>query len=273
MAWVGVEKDKVETKRFRDFIRRLSYKPRREFVLSVRTSRGWIKFNVVEVAGFVDGVARIVASELNAAGLEAGEHLIMGETSARLWDEAVRVAFPDGKEEVITILTYDGFLDIRIPNENVEGLNATITIAGKVYELPLSLNDLTEIYSKGKEWVEKVEKAAMAYGITKVVSEEALEAVRRGFKPGRKVEIDYEAGYVLIWEEGKIRTKPLSTYLLELLMEDNVEDAVRIYENAPENTKKDLENMVKEEMELQKSLGREDLVNKYSVFLSKIKKP
>jgi len=272
LAWIGVEKNKVEIGKFKEFIERLSYKPKGELTLSIKTSRGWMDFNVIEVVAFVEGIARIIAKEFNVAGLEAGEHLIMGETSARLWDEAVRVVFPDGKEEVITILTYDGFLDIRIPNDNVKGLNATITIAGKVYELPLTLNDLSEIYSKGKEWIEKIEKAAMAYGINRVISKEAIEALRRGIKPGRKVEVDYEAGYVLIWEEGKLRTIPIPTHILELLTNDKVEDAVKIYENAPENIKKEIEDVVKEETELQRSLGRENLASKYETFLSKIKK-
>jgi len=270
LAWIGVE-GKIGSDRLRKLLERLSYRPVKELKISVKTSKGWMEFNVFEVIGFVEGAARVVSGELKAAGLEAGDHLILGEVSARLWEEAVKVVFPDGSEEVIPILTYDGFLDIRIPNENVRGVKATIVIAGKVYELPLSLKDLEEIYSKGKEWAEKVEKAAMAYGVRKVLSQEAIEALLKGTRIGRKIEVDHESGYVIISERGRITTKPVSTYILELLAEGSLDEAKKIYKELPEEMRNDVRSIVEEERDIQRSLGRDDLANTYEEFLKKIK--
>ena len=170
MPWIGVEAEKVEKKKFEETILRYGLTVFGEIEVEIKTSRGWLKFTVLEVGGFVEGLARDLSKLFEVATVEAGPHLILGEPSAKIWDEAVKVVFPDGEEEVIPVFTNDGFLDVRIPNERIKGVRGSIVVSGKKYELPLTPESLVEIYTKGEELFKKVEKAASVYGISSIVS-------------------------------------------------------------------------------------------------------
>ncbi len=231
---------------------------RSELEIEVKTSRGWIAFHVFDVTGFVEGLASYIATLYNVVALEAGKHLILGEVSAKLWDEAVKIVFPDGKSETIAIFTFDGFLDVRMPTGNVRGVKPQMVIGGKTYDLPLSLEDIVEIYGISKDYLEKIEKAASIYGLSRIISSDAIKELRNIKKKEgieRKVEIDYESGYVLILEGRKIVTKNIERYVTELLEEGRVEEAYGIYENAPQELKKDITEAVKDLYYLRKISG------------------
>jgi tetratricopeptide (TPR) repeat protein len=225
-------------------------------VVEVRTRRGWVKLRLYDVEGEVEGVAASLASALKAPALESGPHLILGEVSARLWDEGAKVVFPDGSSEVVALYTYDGFLDVRMPTDYVKGLKATIRVGGKTYELPLKLEDLIEIQGRGPDALEKLEKAVAVYGLEKIISREALEELKRR-KAEVKVEVDYEAGFVLVKEGGKVRVAALRDYFLELLYRGEHERAKKVYDEAPEEVKRSLLETVREEYNALKELGEE----------------
>ena len=255
MPWIGVEAEKVEKKKFGETVLRYGLTVFGEIEVEIKTSRGWLKFIVLEVGGFVEGLARDLSKLFDAAAIEAGPHLILGEPSAKIWDEAVKVVFPDGEEEVIPVFTNDSFLDVRIPNERIKGVKGSIVVGGKKYELPLTPESLIEIYNKGEELFKKVEKAASVYGISSIVSAEALKALREKTKAPPRYEIDYDAGLALIYEKNRIKTVNIITFLLDLLLKGFEQEALKIFEKAPEKLKIRIREAVKEEYEVYRDIG------------------
>ena len=255
MPWIGVEAEKVEKKKFEETVLRYGLTVFGEIEVEIKTSRGWLKFIVLEVGGFVEGLARDLSKLFDAAAIEAGPHLILGEPSAKIWDEAVKVVFPDGEEEVIPVFTNDSFLDVRIPNERIKGVKGSIVVGGKKYELPLTPESLIEIYTKGEKLFKKVEKAASVYGISSIVSAEALKALREKTKAPPRYEIDYDAGLALIYEKNRIKTVNIITFLLDLLLKGFEQEALKIFEKAPEKLKIRIREAVKEEYEVYRDIG------------------
>lgn len=189
MPWLGVSAECPRGAEAEELLKSMGYIPRRKLQLEVLVEGSWTRFSVFEVHGFVEGVARVLAEDLGCVALESGPHLVLGEVSAKIWDEAAKVVFPDGREVLIPILTYDAFLDVVLPTPKVRGLEGRITILGKTYKLPLSKEDLAEIARLGEKYLEKVERAAAAYGLSRIISESALEFL----KPVKKVEeLEYE---------------------------------------------------------------------------------
>ncbi|RLE88500.1 MAG: hypothetical protein DRJ96_00100 [Thermoprotei archaeon] len=255
MPWIGVAEE-VSEEEAREAIRGAGLFPKKVIgTIEIKTGRGWVKFRVYEVEGSVEGVAELLAPQVNAPVFESGRHLILGEASARLWDEGAKIVFPDGVSEVVPIFTFDGFLDVRMPTDNVKGLKATIVVGGRTYELPLKLSDLVEIYSMGRKALEKVEKAASVYGLEKVISRDALEELKKRRERVVKVEVDYETGFVLILEGDRIRTAPLKNFFLDLIHEGKVERAKEILEGAPEQVRRELLEALKEDYEASKAMA------------------
>jgi len=271
LSWVGIEEKFEDVDKVKSILTNNGFIVLGRKNISVKTSRGWINFLVFDVGGFTEGMANLLSKELNVIALESGKHLILGETSAKLWDEAVKIVFPDGESEIIPVFTFDGFLDLRMPTENIRGVNPTIVIFGKVYNLPLTIEDIVEIYRKNKKGIEKIEKAASIYGLEKVISKEAIDALKEKRDANIKVEIDYETGYVLISNGFSINTRPLSSYFLSLILEDKINEALNIYNNAPINIKEDLKTIVVEEFKIQKNLGAIKNIERLKKFIDKIK--
>ena len=255
MPWLGVEAGKKSREELKNLMEERGLRVLGFRSVEIKTSKGWIKFDVAEIAGFVEGYARELAASLGVVAMEAGPHLVLGEPSARLWDEAAKIVFPDGSEETVPILTYDGFLDLRVPTENVKGLKGTITIGGKVYEIPLSPDDLVEVYRRGEEHFKKVEKAVSVYGVTRIISREALTALAKVKRGPPKYEVDYEAGLAFVYEEGRIRTVSVPAFTLELAIKGFVEEAFSLFSKAPDRIKEAIRSGVKEEYEIYKSIG------------------
>lgn len=269
MAWLGVEAGEHDA--CDEAIMELGLKITRKFdnPIEVKTSRGWLKFRVYEVLGEVEGVAQIIAQRTGRPALEAGRHLVLGETSARLWDEAVKVFFPDGHSEVIPVFTYDGFLDVKMPNKNIRGVEATIVVGGTTYRLPLSIRDLSAIFLMGEEYLEKIEKAASAYGIDKIISKEALEALRKAQRAAR-VEVDYDSMLVFIFEESRMRSISLQRYFLELVYSERYSEAEDIFKKAPSEARDALEKTLRDEAEILKLTKDQEKIRRLREFSERI---
>ncbi|MEM1764298.1 MAG: hypothetical protein QW394_02000, partial [Thermofilaceae archaeon] len=257
MPWIGVSAD-ISEDDVKRALENLGLILLREIgVVELETSRGWLKFRVFEVAGGVEDSARVLAEDLSAPAFESGPHLVLGEVSARLWDEGAKVVFPDGESEVVPIFTYDGFLDVRMPTRRVKGLKATIIIGGTQYELPLEIKDLLEVYAKGQKAIEKVEKAASVYGLEKVVSPAALEELRRRRAGEVSVEVDYEAGFVMVKEGVKVRVVSLDKFILDLIVRGELDKLRELVEKAPDEAKRRVHEMLRRELELAEASGDE----------------
>ncbi|MCS7105367.1 MAG: hypothetical protein NZ954_07375 [Thermofilaceae archaeon] len=269
MPWIGIseaaDKDKVQ-----EVLENLGIRITKAMgIIELKTSRGWLKFTLYEVDGDTGYAVRYLATYTGEPVLESGPHLVLGETSARLWDEGARVVFPDGESEVLAVFTYDGFLDVRMPSPNTRGLKATMVLGGKTYELPLKMSDLLEIYRLGQKAIEKLEKAASVYGLEKIVDKEALNELKRRSVETR-VEVDYEGGFVLVQEGTKARVVSIRDYFVSLIYGLKYEKIKELLENAPERVKKELFLTLKEEYEECKSIGDEKTLKILSDIMAKL---
>ncbi len=258
MAWLGFEEGCMDEERFAEILRKNSIEPGNRFSIELLVGGEWVRFVVYEVHGFVEGSACILAEATGCRVLEGGKHLILGEVSAKIWDEAVKVCDPGGGVEVIPVYTYDAFLDVRMPSRYVRGLEPEILVGGRVYRLPLSLGDLEDIARKGL--IAKVEKAASVYGLYRVVSEEALRELRRRREEKEKefrYEVDYESGYVVVVRAGKVSAVGLPRFLVLLVEEGRYKDARKILQEAPASMRRELCEALLDTYYLWKTMGRD----------------
>ncbi|HDJ89944.1 MAG TPA: hypothetical protein ENG40_04550 [Thermoprotei archaeon] len=273
MGLLGVESH-IESKKIVEELNRYGFRARNERKISIKTKRGIISFIVFDIMGFTEGYASILSQKFNCAALEGGEHLILGEASAKLWEEAVKIVWPDGESEIVSILIHDGFLDVIVPTENVIGITGRVFIGGFSFKIPISGEDMDKIIMMGKDAIEKIEKIVNMYGMYKVLSSEAIDKILEMEEKKKEVkeEIDYETGFIIILKEGKISTIPISTYIASLIKEDKIDKAKDIIEKAPDEIKKDIISFLNEEMEINKSVGDKKYAEKIAKFLENIKK-
>ncbi|RLE60680.1 MAG: hypothetical protein DRJ35_02585 [Thermoprotei archaeon] len=261
MAWLGLEKSCVDEEKLKKFFEKNNIVVTSSFDVEIQIEpEKWLAFKVYEVTGFVEGMACTLASIFNCTSLEAGKHLVLGEISAKLWDEAVRICTPEGRKKTVVVFTYDAFLDVRMPTKNIKGISPQIVIYGRVFKLPLSFDDLVEISKLGKKYLEKVEKAASVYGIDKVISKEALEELRKTTKRRKieeiKYEVDYEAGYVLIIEKGKITTLSIPRFVVILIEGNRIDEALEIFMKCDAKKRDEIKEAVEDLLYLYKASGR-----------------
>ena len=269
MAWLGFEKGCLGDEEAKSLLEGLGLTVLRDFEIEVEVRKEWVAFRVFEVREPVESVSCPLARKVGCRVLEGGKHLILGEVSAKIWDEAVRVCSPDGETELIPVYTYDAFLDIRMPSRKVRGLEPEIVVGGKVYRLPLSFEDLEEIAQRGL--LEKVEKAASVYGLFRVISHKALEELerrKRERKEEARYEVDYESGYVVVMESGKVTAVALPRFFVSLVEEGRYEEASKIYDEAPEETKKSLRESLVDAYYLWKTMGKD--VSQLKEFLERL---
>lgn len=210
--------------------------------IKIRTKKGWQDAIYYEVLGSSEGLAEFFSSKFNAPFFEGP--IVLGEVSAKLWSEAIRIHYPSGEKEVVEIFICDSFLDAKIPTANVEGLSGYITVGSRRYSLPLSKEAIKEINSLGEAALDKIVKATEIYG-NKVLDVSLLreleeEEVREG--------VDYEVGYVIIMKRNKITTVPLEEYFLSLLLKDELDKAKKIYKEAPNEWKNRLKKILENEI-------------------------
>jgi len=271
LGLIGVEEGKIEERKLVGLLKNLGFKPGRQIRIKVKTSRGWIAFQVYEVTGFTEGVAAELAATTGCTALESGEHTILGEVSAKLWNEAFRIVFPDGKEELVVAIIHDGFLDAVMPTDSVEGLNGTVYIGGVTFKTPLSQKDLLLIATIGKAALDKLEKLVNAYGKNKVLSKEALEYIESLSKKEVKESVDYEAGFVIIIEGSKVKAIPLPEYVLLCLRKGRKEKAIELVRGAPDDQKKEILVFLEERAEIYKALGEKKEYDVVEDFLKEIR--
>uniref|UniRef100_A0A7C1TB31 Uncharacterized protein n=1 Tax=Thermofilum pendens TaxID=2269 RepID=A0A7C1TB31_THEPE len=230
MPWLGVSAECPREAEAEELLKSMGYILRRKLQLEVLVEGSWMRFSVFEVQGFVEGVAGVLAEDLGCPALESGPHLVLGEVSAKIWDEAAKVVFPDGREVLVPILTYDAFLDIVLPTSKVKGLEGRITILGKTYKLPLSREDLMEIAGLGEKYLEKVERAAAAYGLSRILSEAALDALKpaKKIEEGLNFEVDFEENVAVVRRGGKLTIMSIPKLVLMLVEMERYSEAEEI---------------------------------------------
>lgn len=203
----------------------------KKFQLELQVEGSWRSFAVFEVLGFVEGAAELLAAELGCPALESGPHLVLGEVSAKIWDEAAKVVLPDGREVLIPILTYDAFLDLVLPTPKVRGLEGRITITGRAFKLPLSKEDLLEIAKLGSKHLEKIEKAISVYGSERIISASALsELVLRKIKPEEefRYEVDFDEGVAFLYKGGKLTAVSIPRLVVMLAEKGRFEEVEKL---------------------------------------------
>jgi len=273
LGLIGVEKGKLKEEEMNKVIEELGLRALRKFEIEIKTKRGWINFLVVDVIGFTERVAHFIARKYSVIALEGGEHLILGEVSAKLWNEAVKVVFPDGEEEVIITMIHDGFLNARIPSDNVRGLEGVVYFNSHPVKLPIKLDDFMLLTKLVPKAIDKIMRLAQAYGSHKILSDEVIEYIRKLQKVEEEVQVsvDYETGFVLIKRGKRITTTPIPEYLIRLAEEDKIEEAIKIYKEAPIQVKEDIVKTIEEEREILKALNRKEEYQKLDLLLKKIK--
>ncbi len=175
MPLVGVEQGKADLDTLASLLEKLGLTPMEYMELEIKTKRGWIKFLAADVLGFTDGIATRLSTRFNCTAFEGGSHLRFGEPSAGIWEDAIKIVFPDGDTELIRIILNDNFLNLKLASEYVKGLKSYFYIKGITFELPLSKESLQQIYSMGSEAIDKLHRAISAYGYSKILSEDALK--------------------------------------------------------------------------------------------------
>lgn len=273
MGLIGVEKGKLKEEDIDKIIEGLGFRVLKKFEIEVKTKRGWISFLAIDVIGFTERVASFIASKYSVTALESGEHLILGEVSAKLWNEAVRVVFPDGDEEVIIIVIHDGFLNAKIPTGNVKGLKGVAYFDSYPVSLPIQLDDFTLLTRLNPKALDKITKLVQAYGSEKILSSEVIEYIKRLHKAEEEVQVsvDYETGFVLMKKGTKITTIPIPEYVIRLAKENKVEEVIKIYKDAPLQIKEEILRTLSEERDILKALNREEDYKKLNSILEKLK--
>lgn len=268
MGYLGIEAGKADLREVIKFLKDCGLRVGKTRQVDIKVRDAWVKFVVIEVFGFIEGLGRELSRRYNCKGLEWGGHTILGEVSAKLWHEAVKIYFPGGGSEVIPIMICDEFLSIRIPTDRVKGIKGSISLGGEVFELPLSLRDLSKVLLKGGKVAEVLKKAVEIYGKERVFSKEALEwlLTHKVVKEVRE-EIDFETGYVVRVEGRKIITIPLLNFILNLIKEGKVEKALEFYSKAPNEWKEKIVREVNAEKEYARALSEEEYLRALSKFL------
>ncbi|MGC9067713.1 MAG: hypothetical protein ACP5IZ_01845 [Thermoprotei archaeon] len=175
MPLIGIEHGKADLDTLASVLDKMGLTPMEYMELEIKTKKGWIKFIVADVLGFTDGVASKLSTRFNCIAFESGSHLRFGEPSAGIWEDAVKVVFPDGDSEIIRIILNDNFLNLKLASEYVKGLKSYFYVKGVTFELPLSRESLHQIYLMGGEAIDKLHRAVSAYGYLRILSEDALK--------------------------------------------------------------------------------------------------
>ncbi|ABL77666.1 hypothetical protein [Thermofilum pendens] len=258
MPWIGIGKKCLENEQeVAKYLEDSGVQVLKKFELEIEVDGEWIPFLVFEVLGFVEGLSEDLSRNFQCPTLESGPHLVLGEVSAKLWDEAVKVVFPDGGSRIIPVFTFDAFLDIRVPTKKVKGLKGQLILAGRVFELPLSKDDLLFIAKLDKKYLEKIEKAVAVYGLDKILSKEAqAELAGKPSKKSLSYEVDYESGMALVMLENKIQTIGIPRLAVLLAEEEMYRDIREIYGKISEELKEKMKEALLDYYEFRKLSGR-----------------
>lgn len=272
MGVIGIEK-RVNKE---DFIKKLQewgFKVLKIYEIELKTKQGWVSFWVADVLEPTENYAIYLSKTFSAIALEGGEHTILGEVSAKLWNEAVKVIFPDGSSQTIITIIHDNFLNAKIPTENIKGIEGEVLFDGLRIKIPIKLTDLLLLIKLSKKALQKIDRLVQAYGKNKILSKEVIEYLERLSKVKEEVKesVDYETGFIIIAKGTKITTIPIPNYIVDLVKNEKLEKAIKIYKDAPDKIKQEIQKAVSEEIEICKAIGKEKEAQLLSKFLEKIK--
>ncbi|MGB9709144.1 MAG: hypothetical protein ACP5II_00180 [Infirmifilum sp.] len=258
MPWIGLESS-CSSEGVESLLKEYGYTVARKFAIELFVKESWMKFIIYEVIGFAEGVAELLSETFNCPALEAGPHLVLGEVSAKLWDEAAKVVMPTGESYIIPIYTYDGFLDVKMPTSKVRGLKGQIIIGGRAFDLPLKEEDILNLMIIDKRVKEKIEKAIAVYGEKRILSEELRERLGKKTRDeGRKstrieYEIDPETKIVFCLYDGKLTSMSLSRFTVFLAENQMFDELKEFLNKLPPSQLREIYNTLKEYLEVYKS--------------------
>ncbi|MGC9107788.1 MAG: hypothetical protein ACP5IE_06340 [Infirmifilum sp.] len=258
MPWIGLESS-CSSEGVESLLKEYGYTVARKFAIELFVKESWMKFIIYEVIGFAEGVAELLSETFNCPALEAGPHLVLGEVSAKLWDEAAKVVMPTGESYIIPIYTYDGFLDVKMPTSKVRGLKGQIIIGGRAFDLPLKEEDILNLMIIDKRVKEKIEKAIAVYGEKRILSEELRERLGKKTRDeGRKstrieYEIDPETKIVFCLYDGKLTSMSLSRFTVFLAENQMFDELKEFLNKLPPSRLREIYNTLKEYLEVYKS--------------------
>ncbi|AKG38030.1 hypothetical protein MA03_00240 [Infirmifilum uzonense] len=258
MPWIGLESS-CSSEGVESLLKEYGYTVARKFAIELFVKESWMKFIIYEVIGFAEGVAELLSETFNCPALEAGPHLVLGEVSAKLWDEAAKVVMPTGESYIVPIYTYDGFLDVKMPTSKVRGLKGQIIIGGRAFDLPLKEEDILNLMIIDKRVKEKIEKAIAVYGEKRILSEELRERLGKKTRDeGRKstrieYEIDPETKIVFCLYDGKLTSMSLSRFTVFLAENQMFDELKEFLNKLPPSQLREIYNTLKEYLEVYKS--------------------
>jgi len=265
---IGISSESLNTEEFVRSIESLGYIVVGSFYsLRIKTKTGWTEFKVTDVIGSINNVGKILACKYCSPVLEGP--IIHGEVNAGLWEEAVRIFYPDGKYEDIVIMIHDSFVNAKIPTKNVDGLHGEIFIHGRSFKLPLNTKDLEMITALGSEALEMLDKAILAYGLENIISSEALSKYAEKDEFGIE-EFDFNSGFVMIKGNKESLIITIVDYVIKLVIDGNIDKAYNIYEKLSEDRKEEIVKILKNELTIYEKTGRRREYNNIVAFIQKL---
>lgn len=268
MSIIGISSESLSVEEFIKYVENLGYTIVSEpYILKIKTKIGWIEFKVIDVMNPTNGIGKTLAHKYNSPSLEGP--IIHGEVSAGLWEEAVRIFYPNSEYEDVAIMIHDNFINIKIPTKNVDGLHGEILIHGRSFKLPLNTEDLEVITNLGNEALKTLERAILAYGLKSMISSETLsECIKKNeFK---SEEIDFNSGFVVIKEDNGVSVVSIVDYVVKLVIDGYVDKAYNVYERLNEDRKREIVEILKDELVIYEKTGKRRGYNNISAFMQKL---
>ncbi len=237
--------------------------------LKIKTKAGWVEFKIIDVIGFTDGIGKVLAYKYSSPVLEGP--IIHGEVSAGIWEETVRIFYPDGRYEDVAIMIHDSFINAKIPTKNVDCLYGEIFIYGRSFKLPLNAEDLEMIATLGDEALEMLDKAISAYGLENLISDKALS--ERIKKDKLEVEeLDFNSGFAMVKRNSDFFIISIVDYVVKLIIDGNTDKAYNIYEKLNESRREEIIKILKDELTMYGKTGRRKEYSNILAFMQKFSK-
>lgn len=268
MGIIGISSESLNVREFIKNIENLGYTIISEpYILKIRTKMGWIEFKVVDVMSSANGIGKTLAHKYNSPSLEGP--IIHGEVSAGLWEEAVRIFYPNSEYEDVAIMIHDSFINIKIPTKNVDGLHGEIFIHGRSFKLPLNTEDLEVIAALGNEALKTLERAILAYGLKSMISSKTLsEYIKKN--EFRAEEIDFNSGFAVVKENNGVSVVPIVDYVIKLVIDGYVDKAYNVYVKLNEDRKREVIEILKDELVIHEKTGKRRGYNNITAFMRKL---
>jgi hypothetical protein len=267
---IGFSSESLSIEEFIRSIESLGYTVVGSFYsLRIKTKISWTEFKVADVIGPINSVGKVLAYKYCSLVLEGP--IIHGEVNAGLWEEAVRIFYPDGRYEDIAVMIHDSFINAKIPTKNVDGLYGEIFIHGRSFKLPLNTEDLEVIAALGDEALEMLDKAILAYGLESIISSKALSERAKKDEFGVE-EFDFNSGFVMIKRNKESFIIAIVDYVIKLVIDGNIDKAYNVYEKLSEDRKEEIVKILRNELTIYEKTGRRREYSNILAFMQKLNK-